>query len=134
MKKCIKEFINRIINSFKIFKNSNYEIIFIDDCSSDNSSSIIKKIIKKNKKIKLKILKKRYGHSPSLQTGFDFVSKKNYVAVIDCDLQDDPELIAENLQDIIKSLYLIEWQFFHKLLSFLKYKFHHVYCRLQRNK
>ena len=101
--KCIKEFINRIINSFKKFKNSNYEIIFIDDCSSDNSSSIIKKIIKKNKKIKLKILKKRYGHSPSLQTGFDFVSKKNYVAVIDCDLQDDPELIAENLQDIIKN-------------------------------
>ena len=98
--KCILEFINRINNSFKKFRNIDYELICIDDCSTDSSVSLIRRLIKKNKKIKLKRLKKRYGHSPSLQTGFDLVNKKNHVAVIDCDLQDDPELIAKNFSKI----------------------------------
>jgi len=98
--KCIDQFINRIDKSFKKFRNIDYELIFIDDYSTDSSVSLIKKFIIKNKKIKLKRLKQRYGHSPSLQTGFDFVNKKNHVAVIDCDLQDDPELIAKNFSKI----------------------------------
>ena len=44
--------------------------------------------------------KKNYGGSPSIQTGFDFVGKKSYATVIDCDLQDPPELIAKNLSKI----------------------------------
>jgi len=98
--KCIVEFINRINNSFKKFRSIDYELIFIDDCSTDSSVSLIKNLARKNKKIKLKKLKKRYGHSPSLQTGFDLISEKNHVAVIDCDLQDDPELIAKNFSKI----------------------------------
>ena len=35
-----------------------------------------------------------------MQTGFDFVNKKNYASVIDCDLQDRPELIAQNFSRI----------------------------------
>ena len=63
--KCIVEFINRINNSFKKFRSIDYELIFIDDCSTDSSVSLITNLARKNKKIKLKKLKKRYGHSPS---------------------------------------------------------------------
>ena len=96
----INEFITRINNSFKKFSHIDYELIFIDDFSDDLSNALIKKARIKNKKIKLIILKKRYGHNASVQTGFDFVNKKNYASVIDCDLQDRPELIAQNFSKI----------------------------------
>ena len=75
-------------------------MIFIDDFSDDLSNDIIKKLCKRNKKIKLISFIKNYGGSPSIQTGFDFVGKKNYATVIDCDLQDPPELIAQNFSKI----------------------------------
>ena len=97
---CINEFINRINNSFKKIKKIDYRLIFVDDFSNDLSNKLIKKAKVKNKKIKLITLKKRYGHSPSLQTAFDYINNKNYVSVIDCDLQDRPELIAQNFSKI----------------------------------
>ena len=96
----INEFITRIINSFKKLNRIDYELIFIDDSSNDLSNAIIKKASIKNKKIKLITLKKNYGSNPSIQTGFDFVNSKNYVSVIDCDLQEAPELIAQNFSKI----------------------------------
>jgi len=92
----INEFISRINNSFKKSNHIDYELIFIDDFSNDLSNSLIKKTCIKNKKIKLITLKKNYGPNPSIQTGFDFVNHKNYASVIDCDLQERPELIAQN--------------------------------------
>jgi dolichol-phosphate mannosyltransferase len=100
--KNINEFIDRINNSFKKRKHIDYELIFIDDFSNDLSNTLIKKACTKNKRIKLITLKKNYGSDPSIQTGFDFVNKKNYAAVIDCDLQEQPELIARNLSKIEK--------------------------------
>ena len=98
----INEFISRINNSFKKSNHIDYELIFIDDFSNDLSNSLIKKACIKNKKIKLITLKKNYGSNPSIQTGFDFVNDKNYAAVIDCDLQEQPELIAQNFSKIKK--------------------------------
>jgi len=97
---CINEFINRIDKSFKKIKKIDYKLIFVDDFSNDSSNKLIKKSKIKNKKIKLITLQKRYGHSPSLQTAFDFINNKDYAAVIDCDLQDRPELIAQNFSKI----------------------------------
>ena len=100
--KNILEFTRRVKNSFRKFKNIDYKLIFIDDFSDDSSNYIIKKLRKKNKRIKLIYFMKNYGASPSIQTGFDLVSKNNYAAVIDCDLQDPPELIAQNFSKIKK--------------------------------
>ena len=96
----INEFINRINSSFKKFSHIDYELIFIDDFSDDTSNTLIKKARIKNKKIKLIVLNKRYGHNASVQTGFDLINRKNYASVIDCDLQDRPELIAQNFSKI----------------------------------
>ena len=97
---CINEFINRINNSFKKFKHIDYKLIFIDDFSDDLTNSLIKKACIKNKKIKLITLKKRYGLDPSIQTGFDFVSNKKFAVIMNCDLQERPELIAQNFSKI----------------------------------
>ena len=125
--KCIEKFISRIKKSFKKFKHIDYEIVFVDDSSNDESNMLIKKARTKNKKIKLITHEKNYGHGPSIQTGFDFVNNKNYAAVIDCDLQDRPELIADNFSKIKKNetLHFIrkkrEDNFFQRLYTKIAY-------------
>ena len=125
--KCINKFIARIKKSFKKFNHINYEIIFIDDFSNDSSNKLIKKARIKNKKIKLITHKKNYGHGASIQTGFDFVNSKNYATVIDCDLQDSPELIADNFSKIKKNetLHFVrkkrEDNFFQRLYTKIAY-------------
>lgn len=123
----INEFINRIHNSFKKSNHIDYALIFIDDFSNDLSNNLIKKACIKNKRIKLITLKKRYGHNPSVQTGFDFVSEKNYATVIDCDLQEPPELVANNFAKIKKeqTLHFVrkkrEDSLFQKFYTYIAY-------------
>ena len=127
----INEFITRTINSFKKLRQVDYELIFIDDFSNDSSDILIKKASKKNKKIKLIRLKKNYGSDPSIQTGFDFVSNKNYASVIDCDLQEAPELIAQNFSKIKdkQTIHFVrkkrEDPLFQRFYTNLAYKFLH---------
>jgi len=94
----IVKFVDEIEKSFKKNKNYSYEIIFIDDASTDKSNKIIKTLKTKNKKIKLIELKKNCGHSPSIQLGLKYVDKNNYLTIIDCDLQDPPNLIFKGLK------------------------------------
>ena len=54
----INKFVQEVEESFS--KNNNYEIIFIDDNSSDGSLEILLSLIKKNKKIKIIKMKKRF--------------------------------------------------------------------------
>lgn len=74
-----------------------YEIIFIDDGSGDESFSILKSIYIKNKKrVKLIKFRKRFGKGAALSCGFDY-SKGEYIVTLDSDLQDDPDEIPKLL-------------------------------------
>ena len=79
-------------------KEYNYEIIFINDGSSDNSINVIKKIINSNN-IHLIDLYKNYGKSAALSEGFKYC-RGDYVVTLDADLQDNPFEIPK----LIKSL------------------------------
>ena len=68
---------------------SNWELIFIDDGSSDSSKLVISDIVKKNKNIKLISFLKNKGKSEALNAGFK-ICKGKKVVTIDADLQDDP--------------------------------------------
>ena len=82
--------LNESKNILKFVKNLKflkfkYELIFVDDNSSDNSNKIFKKI--KNKKINFIIRKaKKKDLSKSVLLGID-KSRYNHVMVMDCDLQ-----------------------------------------------
>ena len=121
-------FISEIKKAFKKYNKTNYEIIFVDDFSSDNSLKILIKEAKKNKRIKIIKMKKRYGHSNSVQAGLENVNKKNHSTILDCDLQDPPRLIAKhfNIKNKSTTIHFVrrkrEDGFFQKIYSFIAYK------------
>src|SRR5690606_5045251 len=71
-----------------------YELIFIDDGSTDNSWKIIEKLSDENKEVKGIRFQKNYGKSQALHAGFA-MAKGNVIITMDADLQDNPEEIPE---------------------------------------
>lgn len=82
-----------------VFKNKNYEFIFINDGSSDGSEVIIEKIIKTDKNVKLINFRKNKGKSSALMSGFN-KTKGEVVITMDADLQDEPEEIDKLLNKL----------------------------------
>jgi len=66
-----------------------YEIIFVDDGSSDNSFDILAKLQKTDAGIRVICFRKNFGQTAALSAGFDHARGKVIVA-IDADLQNDP--------------------------------------------
>lgn len=66
-----------------------YELIFVDDGSSDQSWDVISRLSKEDANIKGIRFRRNYGKSLALQKGFE-ACKGRYVATMDADLQDDP--------------------------------------------
>lgn len=74
--------------------NPNYEIIFINDYSKDNTLSVIKTIAQEDSHVKYISFSRNFGHQIAVSAGLD-LCKGNAVVIIDGDLQDPPELILE---------------------------------------
>lgn len=77
-----------------------YEILFIDDGSTDNSWNIILDLQKSNSNIKGIKFRRNYGKSAALNVGFE-ATQGDVVITMDADLQDSPDEIPE-LFDMIK--------------------------------
>jgi glycosyltransferase involved in cell wall biosynthesis len=78
-----------------------YEILFIDDGSTDNSWEVIEKLSDKDKNVKGLRFQKNYGKSQALNAGFKEVLG-DVVITMDADLQDSPDEIPE-LYNLIKT-------------------------------
>jgi len=91
-----KENIEKLVKYIKInLKIKNYEIIFIDDNSNDGTEEVLKKLNKKNKRVKYKIRKANIKDlSKSCIVGFNMSKYKN-ILVMDGDLQHDPRDIKK---------------------------------------
>lgn len=72
----------------------NIELVFVDDGCIDNSLSILLNSANQNSHVKVISLSRNFGHQIAITAGID-AAKGDYVAVIDADLQDPPELIVE---------------------------------------
>ncbi len=76
-----------------------YEIIFVDDGSTDNSWSVITRLAKKNTNTRGILFSKNYGKSQALHAGFK-LSNGEFIITMDADLQDSPEEIHEMLNKL----------------------------------
>ena len=94
------ELTDSIVNVMRSYDFS-YEIIFIDDGSSDNSWEIIQQISQSNENVKAIKFQRNYGKSQALHVGFE-VCNGDVVFTMDADLQDDPKEIPE-MYNLIKS-------------------------------
>lgn len=86
----LEEWIRRVMNE----NNFTYEIIFIDDGSSDNSWCVIHQLNEKNKHIKGIKFQRNYGKSAALNEGFKMATG-DVVITMDADLQDSPDEIPK---------------------------------------
>lgn len=97
--------LNEVVKSLKKYEGS-YEIIFVDDCSTDNSIKYLKKA-RNNSAVKIISMRKNVGHMRALCVGLG-VAKGNCVISLDCDLQDPPRyipvLIAEYFDLLAKKI------------------------------
>ncbi len=84
--------------------NFSYEILFINDGSTDNSWEVIKTLSESNPCVKGVCFRRNYGKSPALNTGFGRASG-NVVITMDADLQDSPDEIPELYRMIIEDGY-----------------------------
>ncbi len=82
--------IERVMNEH----NFSYEVLMINDGSTDESWQVIKQLSEKNPCIKGVSFRRNYGKSPALYTGFERV-QGDVVITMDADLQDSPDEIPE---------------------------------------
>ncbi len=80
--------------------NFSYEVIFIDDGSSDNSWKIIEKLSTENVEVKGIRFQKNYGKSQALHAGFA-MAKGDVIITMDADLQDNPEEIPSMYKMVV---------------------------------
>lgn len=86
----------RLVNLMNNTMNYEFEILLINDGSTDNTFSIMKELRKKDRRFNYLNLSRNYGKEIAMIAGFDYI-KGDCVIILDADLQDPPELIPEML-------------------------------------
>jgi len=77
--------------------NEKWELLLIDDGSTDGSTGIIRDLAMKDNKIRPVIFARNFGHQIAVTAGLDY-SRGKAVTIIDSDLQDPPEVILELIE------------------------------------
>jgi len=115
--KTIKEVIEKIAQTLK--NKISYEIILVNDGSTDNSYMICKKLAKQYSFIKLIDLSKNFGQHNALLAGFNNISG-DYIICMDDDLQTPPEEIWKLINKLEEGYDVVYAKYKEKKHSILK--------------
>lgn len=92
---CLEQTINRLTGVREsLYSELDVNFIFVDDGSKDKSFAILEDYASKNPFIKALSFSRNFGHQFAVSAGIDY-AKGDYIAIIDADLQDPPELIKD---------------------------------------
>lgn len=102
--KALPFFYEEVGKVVKDIKGLDYELIFVDDGSKDNTLNIIKAYSKIDKKVKFISFSRNFGKEAAMIAGLEY-SKGDYVTLMDADLQDPPSLLPKMYEIITKEGY-----------------------------
>ena len=85
----IRNFVSAVYSTMSS-QNCNWELILVDDGSTDESRSLLKSLAKDHHNLRVLLLSKNFGQTPAIQAGFDH-AKGNVIVTLDSDLQNDPK-------------------------------------------
>lgn len=97
---------NKLRQMLKIVPNYDYEIIFVDNYSIDNSRDIIKKLAKKDPKVTALFMSRNFTSEYSSQAAMK-QAIGDMITVVDCDLQDPPEMIPKFIKEWEKGYQIV---------------------------
>lgn len=124
----IKELVERIREVMKKEKYD-YEIIFSDNASTDNTQKILKELALEDKKIKVIINNRNYGPRKSPKNALRHASGDAIISIAS-DLQDPPEMIAEMLRWWEKGYKMVYGQKISSEEGKIKYKLRDIYYKV----
>ena len=94
----LNKFYNRLIKITNKLTKYNWEFIYVNDGSSDNSLIVLRELARLNKKNKVIDLSRNFGKEIALSAGVHEIENTNAVICLDADLQHPPELIPKLLK------------------------------------
>ena len=94
----VEECYNRVTKVLKEIQDYEYEIIFINDGSKDNTLDILERIAKIDNNVKVISFSRNFGHQAAVTAGLKYVTG-DVIVIMDADLQDPPELIPDMLKE-----------------------------------
>lgn len=97
-------FYEEINKTSKEIKDYDFEFIFVNDGSKDNSASIMKELAKKDKRVKFIDFSRNFGKEAAMYAGLE-LSSGDYITTMDVDLQDPPSLLPEMIKGITEEGY-----------------------------
>jgi polyisoprenyl-phosphate glycosyltransferase len=126
---CLRSLCDRLVSSLSTYV-SDFELILVVDCSPDSSWQTLEELAIKDKRIKGILFSRNFGQHYAISAGLDY-AKGNWVAVMDCDLQDRPEDI-QVLYERTKEGFDVVYGFssFRGKKSFLRNFFRKIYIYL----
>ena len=93
----IENFYQEIIKVFNQYDRYVFEVICVEDGSSDNTLYELLEVVARDNRFKVIELSRNFGKEAAITAGIDH-STGDAVIPIDCDLQDPPELIGEMIE------------------------------------
>lgn len=88
---CLPELYRRLVATLSADR---FEIVFVDDCSSDASWRVIRDIALADSRVRAIELSRNFGQHPAIAAGLQ-AATGDVIVVMDCDLQDQPEEIPK---------------------------------------
>ena len=92
--KSVPLFYEKMEEVIKEFKNTEFEYIFVDDGSKDNTINIIKSLREHDEKVRYISFSRNFGKEAAMLAGLE-AATGNYVTLMDADLQDPPDLLKK---------------------------------------
>ena len=89
----IGTFYERAINALAGIPGCDYELMFVDDGSQDDSYRSLPPTRRRDPRVRVLKFSRNFGHQIAITAGIDY-ARGDCVVVIDADLQDPPEVIA----------------------------------------